>query len=82
MNIIKKEISIQLKNLMEENGISKSSLAVLSGVSERTINKILNMETMPSTNIIEKICNAFCINTCQFFDMFINADMFKKELLA
>jgi len=82
MKTINNQISIELNNLMKERGLNVSSLALLSGVSERTINKILNSDTLPSIQILTKLCNVFCINTCQFFDIILNNSSFKKELLA
>lgn len=82
MKIINKQISVEINNLMKGLGLNARSLSQLSGVSERTINKILNSEICPSKNTLMKICNVFCINICQFFDLIISNEFFKSELLA
>jgi len=82
MSTIQNQIAIQLSRLMDEYGVNINALHVLSGVSMKTIHKILNNESKPSINILQKLCNVFCINTCQFFDLIFQDETYMRELLA
>lgn len=82
MSTIQNQIVIQLKRLMEDNGVNTNALITLSGISEKTINKILKGDMQPSINILGKLCNVFCINTCQFFDLIFQDENYMRELMA
>lgn len=68
MDIIKKEISKNITYLMNEQNLNIESLSKLSTLSEKTITKLLNCELSPTISILQKICNVFSMNTCEFFD--------------
>lgn len=68
MGIIKNEISKNITYLMEEQNLTIESLSKLSTLSEKTITKLLNCELSPTISILQKICNVFGMNTCEFFD--------------
>lgn len=82
MSTIQNQIANQLSKLMEDYGVSFNALQQLSGVSAKTISKILNSEIKPSINMLQKLCNVFCINTCQFFDYIFQDETYMRELLA
>ena len=82
MSTIQNQIAIQLGRLMDEYGVNINALHLLSGVSMKTIHKILKNEFKPSINILQKLCNVFCINTCQFFDLIFQDETYMRELLA
>lgn len=82
MSTIQNQIVIQLNKLMEDYGVNIDALHELSGVSIRTIHKILDNELKPSINVLQKLCNVFCINTCQFFDQIFQDKTYMQELLA
>ena len=71
MDKIQQEISKNITNLMEEQNLSIESLSLLSTLSQHTITKLLNCDIKPTIGILQKICNVFSINTCQFFDEII-----------
>ena len=82
MSTIQNQIAIQLNNLMEDYGVGEKALSELSGVSIKTINRILASEILTSINTLKKLCNVFCINTCQFFDLLFQDTTYMRELLA
>lgn len=80
MDIIKKEISNQITYLMDQQNMQVKDLSVLSTLSEKTINKLINCSITPTINMLAKICNVFLINTCEFFDCIINTGQFKTAV--
>ena len=68
MDIIKSEISKSITYLMNEKELNIKKLSALSTLSEVTITELLNEKIEPTMNILQKICNVFDINTCEFFD--------------
>ena len=78
MEIIKKQIAKNITYLMEDQHLSIEGLSKLSTLSEKTITKLLNCQLDPTIKILQKICNVFSINTCQFFDEIINAHYLEK----
>lgn len=79
MDIIKKEISKNITSLMDEQHLSVESLSKLSTLSEKTITKLLNCELQPTISILQKICNVFSMNTCEFFDGIIIDNYINKS---
>lgn len=71
MDKIQQEISKSIASLMEEYNLNVQTLSALSTLSEKTITKLLNCKLTPTISILQKICNVFSINTCQFFDEII-----------
>lgn len=71
MNIINSKISKLITYLMNEQNLSIKNLSQLSGLSEKTISKIIDCKIEPTINMLSKICNVFSINTCEFFDTII-----------
>ena len=78
MDIIKKEISKSITYLMEEQNLNVESLSKLSTLSEKTIKNLLNCKLEPTISILQKICNVFSINTCEFFDDIIASNFVNK----
>ena len=78
------EISKNIALLMEEQSLNIKSLSSLSTLSEKTISKLLNCELQPTISILQKICNVFNLNTCEFFDEIIATkylNLNKKEVI-
>ena len=78
MDIIKKEISKSITYLMEEQNLNVESLSKLSTLSEKTIKNLLNCKLETTISILQKICNVFSINTCEFFDDIIASNFVNK----
>jgi transcriptional regulator with XRE-family HTH domain len=71
MDKIQQEISKNITILMDEQNLNVESLSLLSTLSENTITKLLSCDIKPTIGILQKICNVFSMNTCQFFDEII-----------
>lgn len=68
MNTIKKQIQKNILNLMDEQHLTVDSLSTLTTLSQKTLTRLLNGEMEPTIGILQKICNVFGLNTCEFFD--------------
>lgn len=51
-----------LRFLMRREGLSEERLATRAGVAQKTINKILNNQSAPTLDTVDKIAEAFGIN--------------------
>lgn len=51
-----------LRFLMDREGLSEAALAKRSGVSQKGINKILNGESAPTLDTVDKLSAAFGLN--------------------
>ena len=61
------EFKSRVYNLADERGWSRYRLAQEMGVSESTVKKIYERDTMPRFDTIIKICDAFGITLGDFF---------------
>ena len=62
------QISERITNLCEQKGISTLELSNISGISEKTLNNILQLKDInPEILVILKICKAFNITLSEFF---------------
>lgn len=67
MNVSAK-IPDKIRALCTEQGISIAKLAKLSGITQSTLNSIMQRESKsPSVSTIEKICVYFGITVAEFF---------------
>lgn len=62
-----KDIGKRIDQLLEERGWSVYELIAKSGVSEATAYNTRNGNTIPRTDILERICTGFGISLGQFF---------------
>ncbi len=53
---------------MDEQHLTVDSLSTLTTLSQKTLTRLLNGEMEPTIGILQKICNVFGLNTCEFFD--------------
>lgn len=70
----KNNLSIRLKALRNQKGISQEVLAELSGLSLRTIQRVENGETNPTGDSLKRLSNALNINPEELIDWAIKED--------
>lgn len=70
----KNHLSIKLKALRHQKGISQEVLAEASGLSLRTIQRIENGDTNPTGDSLKRLANALNINPDELIDWAIKED--------
>lgn len=68
---MREKISNRLAELMDYNGQSVSTLACLTGLTPKTIERVLSKKRLPSNAMMKKICMVFGITVSEFFDNII-----------
>jgi len=74
-----RHLSIKLKELRSQKGMSQEALAEESGLSLRTIQRIENGETNPTGDTLKRLSNALNVNPDELIDWTIKED--KKYLM-
>jgi transcriptional regulator with XRE-family HTH domain len=64
---IEKHIADKITFLCEKRDISKYRLSQLSGISQSSLGRVMEQETLPSLITLEKICAALGVTLSQFF---------------
>ncbi len=65
-----KQLSVRVKELMQEQRLSITALSEKSGVSRRTISRLLKAENVREVRIVTimRLCRGFEISLTEFFD--------------
>ena len=83
MSDTKKNISSNLKRLMNENNINNSELSKKLGVSESTVGKWLLEKSVPRMGVIEQIASLFNVQKSEILEKHKNdntrADIITKD---
>lgn len=58
-------LSRNLRSLMDDNRWSEHDVARKSGVAQKTVNKILNRQTLPRTDTVDRLAKAFGLASWQ-----------------
>ena len=66
---IREDIGYRLKDMMEQGGWKKKSLARVSGLSDTTIRRIVMLKQDITVEALHKICLAFDITLDQFWNI-------------
>ncbi len=75
MNTIAELTSKRILDLCQENNITINKLSTISGLTQSTVNSIINGKSQnPQLKTIFKICNGLNISVSEFF----NCDYFKN----
>ena len=56
----------KLKEMLEERGVSQSSLADKVGVSQPYMNQLVNGDRVPSLNLLRSICGELQVEAAEF----------------
>lgn len=68
-------IALRILKLCKENNITPNKLSTISGITQSTINNILNTgSNNPTVSTIKKICDGLNISLSEFF----NDDIFEQ----
>lgn len=74
---IGKAVSIRIEQLCKENNITINKLGTISGITQSTLNNIINGSSdNPTVSTIKKICDGLDITIIDFFDnkIFVNLE--------
>ena len=64
-----KAITNRILNLCQEHGLSINKLCILSGITQSTVNNIVNGRNHSTTvSTIQKLCDGLGIKVREFFD--------------
>ena len=64
---------LRIKELCSENGITLNKLATMSGITQSTLNNVINGRNKSTTVVtVKKICDGLDISIKEFF----NSDLF------
>lgn len=62
-------VALRLLALCREHGITPNKLSTISGITQSTINNIINTGSKnPTISTIKKICDGLDITLAEFFD--------------
>lgn len=74
---LKEAIRKRILNLCDERGITVNKLATISGITQSTLNNVINGRNNSVTvSTVKKICDGLDITILQFFDseVFLNLE--------
>lgn len=73
-------VAARILALCAQRGITPNKLSILSGMTQSTINNIINTGSKnPTVSTVKKICDGLDISLAQFFDDVI-FDQLEQEL--
>ncbi len=73
---LKEAIRKRILNLCDERGITVNKLATISGITQSTLNNVINGRNNSVTvSTVKKICDGLDITILQFFDSEVFLDL-------
>lgn len=72
---ISNAVKIRIVELCKERKITINKLAIISGITQSTLNNIMHRESSPTISTIKKICDGLEITLVEFFTSEIFEDV-------